>query len=112
MQQLSPPVQTPAHLEPAELIIRRKGYRVDYLTSDDGSGERCAYAKFGQYEADISVIRWIGADARGWLASLSIRQGAFSVQIAMNPAELRQLALALNVAADEAEANALQELPQ
>ncbi len=87
-----------------ELLIRRDADRVHYLASENeyGGGSR---ARLGR--CDIAVIRWLPpSGVRDYFrVTLDVGSGsAFSFQDSLIPAEARRLALALNVAADEAEA--------
>lgn len=96
MPQLSPQVQTPA---PAELVIKRDEERIDYEVG-----------ALGTYGTQVSVVRW--PCPTNPAASIYVAQGAFHLQMRLSAAELRRLALALNVAADEVDGEALQELPR
>jgi hypothetical protein len=90
---------------PAELHIQRDADRVHYLTSKATWGvEHHIAFKPG---ATFGVMRFTKADDNGHPV-LKIDSGAFTFFHSLSAQQARLLALALNVAADEAEAAAAQ----
>lgn len=88
----------------ADLLIERLDDRVHYLASKGSYRHGLEFSKESSYAHQVNVIRFTDDPQSGVILQLSA--GAFSFQNGMSVAEARLLALALNTAADEADAAA------